>query len=210
MLVLGMMLVVGAERAGAATVIVNYARRRHVLDFQCSLRQAIMDVDSPGNPTGNCAPAAFGANTIALGSGARTRFAAPAQLPSGRLDRHELDDHRRRRGQHSDRRHRRDERSSARGLGRRRRHGQRPDDQRRPCAERNAGDGAAARGRTGRNGGAILNQGALTLNDVAVTNSRPASAVRRVRRRIAQGRRARPGAPEARAAPAAGSTTLGR
>jgi hypothetical protein len=36
---------------------------------QCSLREAIQEVDSPGTATGGCAPAAFGANTIVLGQG---------------------------------------------------------------------------------------------------------------------------------------------
>jgi hypothetical protein len=38
-------------------------------DGLCSPREAIQEVDSPGTVTGGCAPAAFGVNTIVLGSG---------------------------------------------------------------------------------------------------------------------------------------------
>ena len=38
-------------------------------DGQCSLRKAILDVNSPGSAQTDCAPAAFGANTIVLAAG---------------------------------------------------------------------------------------------------------------------------------------------
>jgi hypothetical protein len=65
-LVLGTMLAVTAGRAAAATIAVN-TTFDGTGGNQCSLRQAILDVDSPGGTQGGCTPAAFGANTIVLG-----------------------------------------------------------------------------------------------------------------------------------------------
>ncbi len=54
--------------ASAATVVVNTTSGNSPAgDGQCSLSEAIADVDAPGAAGGDCAPAAFGANTITLG-----------------------------------------------------------------------------------------------------------------------------------------------
>ena len=67
MLVLGTMLAATAGSAAAATITVNTTFDTSS-GSQCSLRQAIMDVDSPGSASGGCAAAAFGDNTIVLGA----------------------------------------------------------------------------------------------------------------------------------------------
>ena len=60
----------GAESAHAATIAVNvFFDDQQPSDGQCSLRKAVADVDSPGSAQTDCAPAAFGANTIVLPSG---------------------------------------------------------------------------------------------------------------------------------------------
>jgi hypothetical protein len=57
-----------AGNASAATIVVNTTSGNSPAgDGQCSLSEAIADVDSPGASSGDCAPAAFGANTITLG-----------------------------------------------------------------------------------------------------------------------------------------------
>jgi CSLREA domain-containing protein len=57
---------ISAASAAAATITVN-TTGDGTGSGTCSLREAILDVDSPGNPVGDCVPAAFGANTIVLG-----------------------------------------------------------------------------------------------------------------------------------------------
>jgi CSLREA domain-containing protein len=64
---------VGAGPAAAATITVNTTGDdNNQGDGQCSLRKAIADVNSPGSGQTDCAPAAFGANTIMLGAGTYT------------------------------------------------------------------------------------------------------------------------------------------
>jgi CSLREA domain-containing protein len=59
---------VGAGHAAAAVITVNTTSDdTNNGDGLCSLRKAIADVDAPGSNNGDCAPAAFGANTIKLG-----------------------------------------------------------------------------------------------------------------------------------------------
>ena len=54
-------------RASAATLTVNTTVDETTPgDRACSLREAIAAVNSPGSASGDCAPAAFGANTIVL------------------------------------------------------------------------------------------------------------------------------------------------
>ncbi len=65
-LVLGCLLATTAAPAVAATITVDDTSDASSANA-CSLRQAIEDVDSPASPTGDCAAAAFGANTIVLG-----------------------------------------------------------------------------------------------------------------------------------------------
>ncbi len=61
---------IAAPAASAATLTVNSNFDNTTSgDGQCSLREAILAVDSPGSAGGDCAPAAFGANTIVLKSG---------------------------------------------------------------------------------------------------------------------------------------------
>src|SRR5579871_4514072 len=56
--------------AAAATLTVNTTQdETNPHDGLCSLREAIQAVDSPGTANGDCAPAAFGANTIVLPAG---------------------------------------------------------------------------------------------------------------------------------------------
>jgi CSLREA domain-containing protein len=65
-LVLLTMFATTAASAAAATITVN-TTGDGTGSGVCSLREAILDVDSPGSPVGDCAAAAFGANTIELG-----------------------------------------------------------------------------------------------------------------------------------------------
>ena len=65
----GITLLAGVAPATAATITVNTTfDDTNQGDGQCSLRKAIADVDSPGSSQTDCAPAAFGANTIVLGA----------------------------------------------------------------------------------------------------------------------------------------------
>ncbi len=58
---------IAAPAASAATLTVNSTfDETNSGDGSCSLREAILAVDSPGSAGGDCAPAAFGANTIVL------------------------------------------------------------------------------------------------------------------------------------------------
>ncbi len=171
-LVLGTVLAATAGRAAAATITVN-TTFDGTAPNQCSLREAILDVDSPGISSGNCAPAAFGANTIVLGSGTFSLF-GPGQLAvastvtsltiTGAGEGSTLID--------------------ASGLANRVLQvaagarvtvngltisaGHAPNGNTGLAGSADAPGGA---GGAGANGGAILNQGALTLNDVVVTNS---------------------------------------
>ena len=61
---------IAAPAASAATLTVNSTfDETNSGDGSCSLREAILAVDSPGSAGGDCAPAAFGANTIVLKAG---------------------------------------------------------------------------------------------------------------------------------------------
>jgi hypothetical protein len=70
---LGVLVVVflgaSAGSAAAATITVTTTfDDQSPGDGQCSLRKAVADVDSPGSSQTDCAPAAFGSNTIVLGA----------------------------------------------------------------------------------------------------------------------------------------------
>jgi hypothetical protein len=80
-LVLGSLLATTAARAAAATITVDTTQDT-TTSGQCSLRQAIADVDSPGSPSGDCAAAAFGSNTIVLDA-ATYELGAPVPPLSG-------------------------------------------------------------------------------------------------------------------------------
>src|SRR5205823_3033076 len=65
----------GATAGSAAAATVNVTTTfddQSAGDGQCSLRKAIADVNSPGTSQTDCAPAAFGANTIVLPDGVYT------------------------------------------------------------------------------------------------------------------------------------------
>jgi CSLREA domain-containing protein len=67
------LLAVGAGPAAAATLTVDTTSDNSPPgDGACSLREAIAAVDSPGTAGSDCQPAAFGANTIVLGSATYT------------------------------------------------------------------------------------------------------------------------------------------
>src|SRR5438270_852021 len=71
----------GAGPAGAATLTVTSGFDENIAgDGACSLREAVLAVDSPGSANGDCAPAAFGANTIVLGP--QTYFLGGASAPA--------------------------------------------------------------------------------------------------------------------------------
>ena len=86
LLALTVLLTVGAGvgSASAATITVNtFFDDQGAGDGQCSLRKAVLDVDSPGSSQTDCAPAAFGANTIVLPAGRYQlggSFPPPGQL----------------------------------------------------------------------------------------------------------------------------------
>ncbi len=80
-LVLGCLLATTAAPAVAATITVDTTQDTST-SGQCSLRQAVQDVDSPGSPSGDCAAAAFGANTIVLDA-ATYELGAPLPPLSG-------------------------------------------------------------------------------------------------------------------------------
>jgi CSLREA domain-containing protein len=64
------LIAVGAGQAAAATLTVTtFDDNSGSGDGLCSLREAIAAVDSPGTPGGDCQPAAFGANTIVIRAG---------------------------------------------------------------------------------------------------------------------------------------------
>src|SRR5437588_9798286 len=70
-----------AASAAAATISVTTAfDDQSAGDGQCSLRKAIADVNSPGSSQTDCAPAAFGANTIVL---AAQRYTLGGSFPPG-------------------------------------------------------------------------------------------------------------------------------
>jgi CSLREA domain-containing protein len=61
---------IAAPAASAATLTVNSTfDETNAFDGSCSLREAILAVDSPGSASGDCSAAAFGANTIVLKPG---------------------------------------------------------------------------------------------------------------------------------------------
>jgi hypothetical protein len=67
-LVAGAVVAFNVGQAAAATITVNtLVDDTFAGDGMCSLRKAISDVNAPGSNSGDCAPAAFGANTIVLG-----------------------------------------------------------------------------------------------------------------------------------------------
>lgn len=66
----GVVFVVGASPAAAATLVVNTTNDETTPgDGLCSLREAIQAVVSPGTASGDCVAAAFGPNTIVLARG---------------------------------------------------------------------------------------------------------------------------------------------
>jgi CSLREA domain-containing protein len=66
--VVAALLALSAGNAAASTLTVNTTADETVAgDGQCSLREAVQAVDAPGSAGGDCAPAAFGPNTIVLG-----------------------------------------------------------------------------------------------------------------------------------------------
>jgi CSLREA domain-containing protein len=175
----GMFVALSAGPAAAATLTVNTANDETTPgDHLCSLREAIQAVDSPGSANGDCAPAAFGANTIVLGA-LTYSLGGPFGPSTGRLnvvstvtsltiagagegnttiDAHALGD-------------RVLQIAAGANLtisnltitG-----GHAPDGSAGAAASgANGGTGDA-----GANGGAILNQGSLTMLDAAVTDSR--------------------------------------
>lgn len=166
-----------APAADAATLTVNSTfDETNAGDGSCSLREAILAVDSPGSANGDCSPAAFGANTIVLKAdryflGSASAPHTPLQIAStvtsltivgAGASQTTID---------------------AIGLGDRAfavasganvtirnltvTGGHAPDG-----TVGAAGNGTAGgAGGAGANGGGILNQGALTLSDSAVVNS---------------------------------------
>jgi CSLREA domain-containing protein len=70
MIGVGIVMLASAAPAAAATIVVNTTNDdQQQGDGRCSLRKAIAEVNSPGISQTDCAPAAFGANTIVLGGG---------------------------------------------------------------------------------------------------------------------------------------------
>lgn len=167
----GIVMLFSAGPAAAATIVVNTANDdQQQGDGQCSLRKAIADVDSPGSTQTDCTPAAFGANTILLGTGSYLLgFPSTPLTVASTVTRLTIT------GQGESKTF-----IDARLLGNRPfvisggatvlmqnltiANGHAPDG-----APGAAGSGAA--GQPGANGGAILNQGTLTLLDSAVTGS---------------------------------------
>ena len=141
---------------------------------QCSLREAIQDVDSPGTASGGCAPASFGTNTIVLGQGTYPLRNGLGELKvtpqvtnltiEGRGVNNTVID--------------------ASGLADRILEiqagasvsvsdltltgGHAPDG---AAGQSGSSPAGASPGQAGANGGAILNAGTLTLTDAAITNS---------------------------------------
>src|SRR5947209_7108020 len=165
-----------AGSAAAATIpVTTFFDDQQQGDGQCSLRKAIQDVDSPGSAQTDCAPAAFGANTIVLPPSSQ-RYQLGGSFPPGAgsmviaptvknltiagagssdtvIDAGPL----------GNRAFQITSGASVTMLGI-------------AIANASASGGAAgaagAPGQDGANGGAILNQGTLTLNATAVTNSK--------------------------------------
>jgi hypothetical protein len=80
-LAVGITMLVAAAPAAAATITVNTTNDdQQSGDGLCSLRKAIADVDAPASSQTDCAPAAFGANTIVLGSGSYLLGSVPSAL----------------------------------------------------------------------------------------------------------------------------------
>ena len=163
---------IAAPAASAATLTVNSTfDETNSGDGSCSLREAILAVDSPGSASGDCAPAAFGANTIVLKAsryflGGRRRAAHRA---ADRLDGDQPDDPGRRRVADDDRRGLLGNRvfEVAPGAGVTMRDleitgGHAPD---------GTSGTAGGAGGNGQNGGAILNQGTLAIIDAEVDSS---------------------------------------
>ncbi|HVR09210.1 MAG TPA: hypothetical protein VMW75_14265, partial [Thermoanaerobaculia bacterium] len=166
----GLVMLIGAAPAAAATIVVNTTNDdQQQGDGNCSLRKAIADVDSPGSTQTDCVPAAFGANSIVLGSGSYllSQFSPGSLTIASTVTNLTIT------GQ--------GEGSTfidARPLGNRAfvisagatvlmqdltvSNGHAPD---------GVAGGTGAAGQPGANGGGILNQGTLTLLDSAVTGS---------------------------------------
>lgn len=70
---------VSAGNAAAATITVTTTTDETTANGQCSLREALQAADAPGSADGDCAPAAFGANTIVLGPHSYT-LTGPGEL----------------------------------------------------------------------------------------------------------------------------------
>ena len=167
--VLGLFVALSATPALAATLTVNTTTDETTPgDHLCSLREAIQAVDSPGSANGDCAPAAFGDNTIVLGahiyylglvgtgeltvSGTVTHLTLTgAGESSTKIDATAL----------GDRVLQIDSGANVTISDLTITGGSAP-----------AGSQVALTGQAGGDGGAILNQGTLGITDAAVTNSR--------------------------------------
>ena len=170
MLGVGIAMLVGAAPAAAATITVTTTNDdQNPGDGQCSLRKAIQDVDSPGSSQTDCAPAAFGSNTILLGSGSYLLgFGGPLTV-APTVENLAITGH----GEHQTF-------IDARFLGNRAftisggatvlmrgltiANSHAPDGA-------NGASGTGAAGQAGSSGGGILNQGTLSLVDSAITGS---------------------------------------
>ncbi len=161
----------GASAAAATIKVTTAADDTVAADGLCSLRKAIEAVDSPGTASGDCAAAAFGANTILLAPGTYTLNPLNGELlvastvtaltieGSGEAATTLSGD------------------AATRVLAIA--HGAPvlidnlsiANGQAQAGAAGVSGAGAGSAGGAGANGGAILNDGNLTLTDVAITGS---------------------------------------
>jgi CSLREA domain-containing protein len=171
----GLVMLATAAPAAATTITVNTTNDDQGQgDGQCSLRKAVADVNSPGSTQTDCAPAAFGANTIVLAAGTYFFFfQAPQMTIAPTVTRLAIT------GAGESKTvinagsmgNRLFTVSSGAGVA--------LGDL--TIANAHAPDGAngsaasGGAGQPGGNGGAILNQGTLALTDVAVTGSQAGS-----------------------------------
>jgi CSLREA domain-containing protein len=156
---------VGAATASATTLTVNTTADTSTPQTgQCSLRGAISAVDSPGKPNSGCPAAAFGSNTIVLA--AKTydlqSFVGPELTVASTITKLTID------GAGTGKTI-----IDATGLGDRMFHVSSGATVQISDLTLNGGHAQAGTtgSPTGANGGAILNDGNLTLNDVGITNS---------------------------------------
>jgi CSLREA domain-containing protein len=161
-------LTVTVTPAAAATLTVNTTYDLNGPGGGCSLREAVQAVDSPGGANGGCSPAAFGANTIVLNAG--TFSLDNASLGGLSVASTVTDLTIKGAGESLTT-------IDANGLGDRVLKiagGADVTISNLTITHGNAPGGTVTGGvaQPGGNGGAILNQGALTINDAAVTDSR--------------------------------------